>query len=156
LEKLLHPTIFLPESAKLGAVLRRMQSMRTHLAIIVDEHGGIEGIVTMEDLLEEIVGEINDEFDEELRAQIISQADGTYLLDGMLAIRDANRQLNLKLPETDGYTTLGGFLMAQSGQLLEAGEVVEYEGAKFQVERIDKRRIRRVRLTLPPKVEDNS
>jgi len=110
----------------------------------------------MEDLLEEIVGEINDEFDEELRAQIISQADGTYLLDGMLAIRDANRQLNLKLPETDGYTTLGGFLMAQSGQLLEAGEVVEYEGAKFQVERIDKRRIRRVRLTLPPKVEDNS
>ncbi len=156
LEKLLHPTIFLPESAKLGAVLRRMQSVRTHLAIVIDEHGGMEGIVTLEDLLEEIVGEINDEFDEELRAQIISQADGTYLLDGMLAIRDANRQLNLKLPETDGYTTLAGFLMAQSGQLLEAGEVVEYEGAKFQVERIDKRRIRRVRLTLPPKVEDNS
>ena len=156
LEKLLHPTIFLPESAKLGAVLRRMQSVRTHLAIVIDEHGGMEGIVTLEDLLEEIVGEINDEFDEELRAQIISQADGTYLLDGMLAIRDANRQLNLKLPETDGYTTLAGFLMAQSGQLLEAGEVVEYEGTKFQVERIDKRRIRRVRLTLPPKVEDNS
>jgi len=152
LEKLLHPPLFIPETAKLGSLLRQMQSTRTHLAIVVDEHGGMEGIVTLEDLLEEIVGEIDDEYDEEVRLQIINQTDGTYLLDGMLAIHDANRQLNLNLPENDGYTTLAGFLMAQTGQILKAEETVEYEGLRFTVERVDKRRVRRVRLTLPEKV----
>jgi CBS domain containing-hemolysin-like protein len=154
LEKLLHSPLYIPESAKLGSLLRQMQSTNTHIAIVVDEHGGMEGIVTLEDLLEEIVGEINDEFDEELRLQVINQKDGTYLLDGMLAVRDANRQLKLKLPEDDGYTTLGGFLMAQTGRLLEAGEAVEYEGLIFRVERVDKRRIRRVRLTLPQNIKE--
>ncbi len=69
----------------------------------------------------------------------------------MLAVRDANRQLKLKLPEDDGYTTLGGFLMAHTGRLLEAGETIEYEDLRFTVERMDKRRIRRVRLTVPEK-----
>jgi len=151
LEKLLHPALFIPETAKLGLLLRRMQSARIHLAIVVDEHGGMEGVVTLEDLLEEIVGEIDDEYDEEVRLQIINQPDGTYLLDGMLAIHDANRQLNLNLPENDGYTTLAGFLMAQTGQILETGETVEYEGARFTVERVNKRRVRRVRLILPEK-----
>jgi CBS domain containing-hemolysin-like protein len=156
LEKLLHPTIFLPATAKLGATLRRMQSMRTHLAIVIDEHGGMEGIVTLEDLLEEIVGEINDEFDEEVRSQIIKQPDGTYLLDGMLNVRDANRQLDLNLPEDEGYTTLAGFLMAQAGHLLQAGETVEFGGIEFQVERVDKHRIRRVRLILPQDEKENN
>ncbi len=151
LEKLLHSPLYIPESAKLGSLLRQMQSTNTHIAIVVDEHGGMEGIVTLEDLLEEIVGEINDEFDEELRLQVINQKDGTYLLDGMLAVRDANRQLKLNLPEDDGYTTLGGFLMAHTGRLLEAGETVEYENLRFTVERMDKRRVRRVRLTVPEK-----
>jgi CBS domain containing-hemolysin-like protein len=127
-----------------------MQSTNTHLGIIVDEHGVMEGIITLEDLLEEIVGEINDEFDEEVRSQITKEASGAYLLDGMLAIRDANRQLSLNLPENDGYTTLGGFLMAKAGRLLKLGESVEFDGAVFVVERIDKRRILRVRLSAPP------
>jgi CBS domain containing-hemolysin-like protein len=152
LEKLIHLPLFIPETAKLGSLLRQMQSARTHLVIVVDEHGGMEGIVTLEDLLEEIVGEIDDEYDEEVRLQIINQTDGTYLLDGMLAIHDANRQLNLNLPENDGYITLAGFLMAQTGQILETGETVEYEDLRFTVERMDKRRVRRVRLTLPEKV----
>ncbi len=154
IKKLLHSPLYIPESAKLGSLLRQMQSTNNHIAIVVDEHGGMEGIVTLEDLLEEIVGEINDEFDEELRLQVINREDGTYLLDGMLAVRDANRQLKLKLPEDDGYTTLGGFLMAQTGRLLEAGEAVEYEGLIFRVERVDKRRIRRVRLTLPQNIKE--
>jgi CBS domain containing-hemolysin-like protein len=156
LEKLLHAPIYIPETAKLGSVLRQMQSTRTHLAIVVDEHGGMEGIVTLEDLLEEIVGEINDEFDEELRSQVVRQTDETYLLDGMLAMRDANKQLKLNLPEDDGYTTLAGFLMRQSGRILEVGEIVEYEGLSFQVERTDKRRIRRIRLTLPQEDQENN
>jgi CBS domain containing-hemolysin-like protein len=115
----------------------------------------MEGIVTLEDLLEEIVGEINDEFDEEVRSQITKQPDGTYLLDGMLAVRDVNKQFELNLAEDDGYTTLAGFLMARTGRVLEAGELVEYEGLRFRVERVDKRRIRRVRLTLPRESAEN-
>ena len=147
---LLHPPKFIPATARLGAALRLMQSSRTHLAIAVDEHGGMEGIVTLEDLLEEIVGEINDEYDEEVRSQILKEAGGTYLLSGMLTVRDANRQLNLHLPEDGRYTTLAGFLLAQAGRLLQEGETVEYEGLRFKVERVDKRRIRRIRFTTAP------
>ncbi|HKY43280.1 MAG TPA: hemolysin family protein [Pyrinomonadaceae bacterium] len=146
LRNLIHPPQFIPTSARLGAALNQMQSKRIHLGFVVDEHGGIEGIVTLEDLLEEIVGEINDEFDEEVRAQISKEADGTYLLSGMLTVRDANRQLKLDLPEDGGYTTLAGFIMAQAGRLPQTGEVVEYEGMTFKIERLEGRRIRRVRL----------
>jgi len=146
LRDLVHKPQFIPSSARLAAALKQMQSQRIHLGFVVDEHGGVEGIVTLEDLLEEIVGEINDEFDEEVRAQISKEADGVYLLSGMLTVRDANRQLNLDLPEDGGYTTLAGFLMAQAGRLPQTGEVVEYEDMTFRIERLEGRRIRRVRL----------
>ena len=146
-EALLHKPQFIPASVRLGAALKQMQTSRAHLAIVVDEHGGLEGIVTLEDLLEEIVGEINDEFDEEVRAQIIREPNGTYLLSGMLTVRDANRQLNLDLPEHGGYTTLAGFLLAHSGRLLKEGDAVEHDGIRFKVEVVDRRRIRRVRIT---------
>ena len=146
LRNLIHVPQFIPTTARLGAALKLMQSKRIHLGFVVDEYGGLEGIVTLEDLLEEIVGEINDEFDEEVRAQILKEADGTYLLSGMLTVRDANRQLDLDLPEDGGYTTLAGFLMAQAGRLPQTGEVVEYENMTFKIERLEGRRIRRVHL----------
>ena len=144
-EKMMHPPLFVPPTARLGSVLTQMQQTRTHLAFVLDEHGGIEGIVTLEDLLEEIVGEINDEYDEETRSQIAEEPDGTYLLDGMLAVRDANRQFGLKIPEEAGYTTMAGFLLARAGRLLRTGESVEHEGATFTVERLDRLRIRNIR-----------
>jgi CBS domain containing-hemolysin-like protein len=144
--KMIHPPQFIPTSARLGAALKQMQLKRIHLGFVVDEYGGLEGIVTLEDLLEEIVGEINDEFDEEVRAQILKESEGTYVLSGMLTVRDANRQLNLDLPEDGGYTTLAGFLMAQAGRLPQVGEVIEHEGKVFRIERLEGRRIRRVRL----------
>ncbi len=121
LRDLAHPPQFIPLSARLGEALKQMQSKRIHLGFVVDEYGGLEGIVTLEDLLEEIVGEINDEFDEEVRAQILKEPDGTYLLSGMLTVRDANRQLHLDLPEDGSYTTLAGFVMAQAGHLPKGG-----------------------------------
>ena len=147
LRKLVHPAHFIPATARLGAALKQMQAKRSHLAFAVDEHGGIEGIVTLEDLLEEIVGEINDEFDEEVRAQITKEADGSYVLSGILTVRDANRQLQLDLPENSGYTTLAGFLMAQAGRLPQPGDVVQYDNLTFKIERMEGRRIRRVRLS---------
>jgi CBS domain containing-hemolysin-like protein len=149
LETLARPPAFIPATASLGDALRQMQSARAHFVFVTDEHGGVEGILTLEDLLEEIVGEINDEYDEESRSQCVEQPDGTYLLDGMLAVRDANRQLNLELPEDGGYTTVAGYLLARAGRLLAAGDEVGHEGATFRVERVEGRRIRQVRFTPP-------
>ncbi|MDX6710290.1 MAG: magnesium and cobalt exporter, family [Blastocatellia bacterium] len=146
LKRLLHAPLFVPATARLGMVLKLMQLSKTHLAIAVDEHGDMKGIVTLEDLLEEIVGEINDEYDEEVRSQITDE-NGTFLLDGMLAVRDANRHFKLQLPEDRSYTTIAGFLLSQAGHLLSVGETIEYDGACFTVERVDRHRIRRVRFT---------
>jgi hypothetical protein len=94
LKELVRLPTFIPATASLGEALRQMQSVRVHFVFVIDEHGGMEGILTLEDLLEEIVGEINDEYDEEAREQI--RRDGkTYLLDGMLSVRDANQYLKL-------------------------------------------------------------
>jgi CBS domain containing-hemolysin-like protein len=149
LEAILHLPLFVPVTARLGAVLKQMQAGRTHIAFAVDEHGGLEGIVTLEDLLEEIVGDINDEFDEEVRSQIVKE-DGTYVLDGMLAVRDANRRLKLQIPEDGAYNTLAGFILQQLGRLPEPGETVEFDGARFIVERIEGRRLRRIRFIPAP------
>lgn len=146
LEKLLRPPAFIPETTTAGQALKQMQAARVHFVFVVNEHGGIEGIVTLEDLLEEIVGEISDEYDEEVREQIVAES-GSYVLDGMLAVRNANQKLGLKLPEDEGYTTIGGFLMAQAGRVPAAGDTVNYDGGVFKIERMDKRRIRRVRFT---------
>jgi CBS domain containing-hemolysin-like protein len=141
-----HPT-FIPASASLGDALKQMQSARVHLMFVVDEHGGLEGILTLEDLLEEIVGEIDDEYDEEVREQITEQPDGSFLLDGTLAVRDANRRFALDLPEDAGYTTLAGFLMAAAGRMLAEGDEVEHAGALFRVGKVERRRIQSVRFT---------
>ncbi len=146
LRKLVRPPVFIPATASLGEALKQMQASRVHFGFVIDEHGGMEGILTLEDLLEEIVGEINDEYDEEVRAQIVEDG-GTFLLDGMLAVRDANRRFNLHLPEEAGYTTLAGFLLAKAGRILRQGESVEHQGARFTVERVERRRIRRIRFT---------
>ncbi|MBL8206226.1 MAG: HlyC/CorC family transporter [Blastocatellia bacterium] len=152
LEKLLRSPLFVPATARLGPALKQMQAARSHLAIVVDEHGGLEGIVTLEDLLEEIVGEINDEYDEDARAKIVEE-NGSYVLDGSLGVRDANHRLHLNLPEEGSYTTLAGFLLAQAGRILKTGERVEYNGEQFVVEQVDRQRIRRIRFTPKPVTE---
>jgi CBS domain containing-hemolysin-like protein len=145
LKDYIRPPAFIPASASLGEALRRMQSARVHFVFVIDEHGGMEGILTLEDLLEEIVGEINDEFDEEVREQI--RRDGrAYVLDGMLSVRDANQYLKLDLHEDGGYTTIAGFLMDRAGRVLQRGDKVEHERGVFEIERVEKRRITRVRL----------
>lgn len=140
------PPTFIPSAASLGAALKRMQALQVHFLFVVDEHGGLEGILTLEDLLEEIVGEINDEYDEETREQIRKDGE-TYILDGMLPVRDANKRFGIDLTEDESYTTIAGYLLAKAGRLLRPGDRIEDSAGVFSVERVEKRRISRVRFT---------
>jgi CBS domain containing-hemolysin-like protein len=153
MQKLMRPAFFVPDTVSLEAVLRRMQDGRFHFAIVTDEHGGLEGVITLEDLLEEIVGEIEDEFDEEQHRLVTKQTDGSYLLAGSLPLRSANRRLGLKLPEDESYHTLAGFLMAQTGSVMQQGDKVNYDGVEFIVERADRHRIKLVKMTMKQQQE---
>lgn len=146
LEKILKRAIYVVDTARLEDVLRRMQKEKFHFGFVVDEHGGIEGIITLDDLLEEIVGEISDEHDEEVNEQITELPDGSCLLDGGLAVRDLNRRLDMNLPISEAYTTIAGFLMSEAGKLLAEGDSVRFNGHIFNVEKVDKRRIVRVKM----------
>ena len=146
LERILQKPTYVVDTARLEDVLRQMQREKFHFGFVVDEHGGVEGIITLEDLLEEIVGEISDEHDEEVNEQIHPQADGSCILDGGLAVRDLNRRLDMNLPVSEGYTTVAGFLMSEAGTLLSEGDTVPYNGHIFKIEKAAKRRILQVRM----------
>ncbi|HJT29696.1 MAG TPA: hemolysin family protein [Pyrinomonadaceae bacterium] len=148
LEDVLQPPMYVVDTARLEHVLRQMQKAKMHFGFVVDEHGGLEGIITLEDLLEEIVGEISDEHDEEVNEQITEIDKCNYVLAGGLAVRDLNRRLKLSVPESEAYTTVGGFLMTEAGHVLKPGEVVQRDGLVFKVERVEKRRVMRVKLEI--------
>src|SRR5436305_3377909 len=151
LEYILQPPMYVVDTARLEDVLRQMQRKKTHFGFVVDEHGGVEGIITLEDLLEEIVGDISDEHDEEVNEQITEIEPRTYLLDGALAVRDLNRRLKTNLPEDESYTTVGGYLMSVAGHVLQPSEVIEADGLRFIVEKVERRRLLKVTLELPEK-----
>lgn len=151
IEYVLQPPMYVVDTARLEDVLRQMQRKKTHFGFVVDEHGGIEGIITLEDLLEEIVGEISDEHDEEVNEQITQLDERTHTLDGALAVRDLNRRLKTSLPESEAYTTVGGYLMSVAGHVLQPGEVIEADGLRFTVEKVERRRLLKVTLELPEK-----
>ena len=156
LENVLQSPLYVVNTARLEDVLRQMQKAKVHFGFVVDEHGGLEGIITLEDLLEEIVGDISDEHDEEVNEQITAAGEREFLLDGGLAVRDLNRRLKLSVPESETYTTIGGFLMTAAGHLLKTGETVEHNGLVFTIERVERRRVMRVRLQLAPEEKSES
>ena len=141
--------LFVPDIAKVDATLKYMQKNHIHLAIVIDEHGGMEGIVTLEDLLEQIVGEIQDEHDFELDA-IRRAPDGTQIIDADISIRELNKRLKLNLPESGHYSTLAGYLMALAGRILKEGEVVTTEAWKFSVLGTEGRRLVKIRMESLP------
>jgi CBS domain containing-hemolysin-like protein len=154
LEKILQKPLYVVDTGRLEDVLRQMQTAKAHFGFVVDEHGGVEGIITLEDLLEEIVGDISDEHDEEVKEQIHLERDGSYSLDGAVAVRDLNRQLDLNLPVSENYTTVAGFLMSEAGQVLEEGAQVPFNGHVFHIEKVDKRRILKVKMEGSPQNEN--
>jgi len=140
----LRPAIFVPEAKKIDDLLHEMQAARTHLAIIVDEYGVASGVVSLEDLIEEIVGEIHDEFEREEK-MIVKLDNNSWLVDGKMLVADLNDQLKINLPENE-YDTVGGFVFGQLGKSPAVGNMVRYERVKISVERIHRRRITRVKI----------
>ena len=134
---------FLPDGAKVEQALEQMQKQRVHLALVVDEHGGVEGMVTLEDLLEEIVGELSDEREEV--SPIRALTDGSYSLSGSISVKDLNEELGLDLPEDPDYNTLAGLILTRLGRIPAGGEELAVEGLMLSVERVSHRRIVRVR-----------
>jgi len=146
LETILRPAAFVPESQSAASVLRDMRAGRHHLAIVIDEFGGFSGIVTLEDLLEQIVGDIRDEHDVEEVAPIQDLGDGRLVVDASLALTDLSRYLGTELPTEGDYHSLGGFLAAQHGRVPEVGATLSAFGLEFIVREADARRVTKVEI----------
>lgn len=147
--------LFVPDTAKVDTTLKYMQKNRIHLAVVIEEHGGMEGIVTLEDLLEQIVGEIQDEHDFELDA-IRHLPDNAILMEADISIREVNKRLKMGLPESSHYSTLAGFLLAQAGRLLRKNDEVLFPPWKFIVLDTEGRRLVKVRMERTPADPKNS
>src|SRR3989442_2110798 len=123
-----------------------MQRDKVHIAIVVDEYGGTAGLVTIEDLVEEIVGEIRDEYDVE-QELVLPVSENEALMDARVSFEEVRETFDLSVPPSENYDTLGGFLVAQLGHFPRVGESVQSGGARFVVESVEGRRIRRVRVS---------
>ena len=140
---LLRPAVLIPESKKLNLLLKEFRLSRNHMAIVVDEYGGVAGLVTIEDVLEQIVGKIDDEHDdaEDDSALIAAQADGQYVVDALTPIGDFNERFGAGFPD-DEYDTIGGLVTEAIGHLPEVGEELTLDRFEFRVIRADARRVR--------------
>jgi putative hemolysin len=149
LRKMLHPAHLVPETKKVGVLLKELQKRRRHLAIVVDEHGSLSGLVTLEDLLEEIVGEIRDEYDWEERP-VERLRDGSLVVEGTLSAADLRDQYGVPLPESPEFETVAGFMLDELGSLPRGGEVVQAGEWRLTVVDVDRRRISKVKIEKRP------
>ena len=140
----IRPTIVLPETLQVIQAFRRMQKGRHHIAVVVDEHGGTEGIITLEDIIEEVMGEIQDEYDWE-EAEVSHVGKDEVVMDGSASVRDVNRMLGAAIPESDDYDTLAGFILATTGAVPRVGQKVGVPPFEFEVVNVERRRIVKVR-----------
>jgi CBS domain containing-hemolysin-like protein len=147
------PATVIPENKPVSKLMREMQRDHFHLAIVADEYGSIVGLVTLEDCLEELVGDIIDEHDDEDQ-MVRSLSNGEFLVDGAMSISDFNEQFDLELPDED-WDTVGGFVFATLEHVPRIGESIDFDGWKFVAEEVEGRRIRRVRVSPVLEREEN-
>jgi putative hemolysin len=145
LTEILRPAFFAPETTQVSRLLKQMQKRRMPMALVVDEYGGVEGLVTIEDLIEEIVGEIRDEADRE-QQPVERLRDGSYLVDASISIRDLAEQHDLPFPESPEYETLAGFILAQLQRIPRGGEIVTHRDWRLTIVDMDGRRVARVKV----------
>jgi putative hemolysin len=145
---IVRPAVFVPETKPVARLMREMQAGKYHMAVLVDEYGGIAGLVTLEDCIEELIGDIVDEYDVE-DTEVERLADGELRVDGGLSIDELNELLELDLPDSD-WDTVGGFVLGTLGHVPHEGESIEHRGHRFTAERMEGHRIARVRVAPMP------
>lgn len=142
--KIIKSPMFIPETMKISILLREMQKKRVHMAIVIDEYGAVSGLVTLEDLLEEIVGEIRDEYDTE--SPVIQLSNGSMIIDASISVRDLMEDYNVEIPESAEYETLGGFIVTYLQRIPRTGDIVEMEDKKLRIIEMVGQRIAKVKL----------
>jgi putative hemolysin len=151
LASVMHPAFFVPDSMQISDLLRELQTRRTHMAIVVNEFGTVVGLVTIEDLLEEIVGEIRDEFDVDEEQPIQELSDGSLLVQGSLPLDALKEHYGTPFEETPNYRTVAGFVLAELKRIPKGGEAISTSGYKMTVVVLDGRRISKIRIEGPLK-----
>lgn len=148
IDKLLRKAYYYPYSAKIEDILKDMQKKKFQLALVVDEYGGIEGLVSLEDILEEIVGEIQDEYDIEESPSIIPQTENVWSVDGDANIKDLNQILPIQLPEDDDYNTISGFILKIADKIPKENEVFQYQNITLTIEKMEGKKIMKVSVKM--------
>ncbi len=143
----LRPAVFVPESKRVNILLKDFKRGRSHMAIVVDEYGGVAGLVTIEDVLELIVGEIDDEYDDAETAPILKQDDRRFLVNGLTTVEQFNTYFGTALPTTD-FDTIGGLVMHRFGHMPKRGESVKIDKYSFNVQRADSRRVQHLQVSV--------
>jgi magnesium and cobalt transporter len=149
IREFMRPALFVPESKRLNVLLREFRRNRNHMAIVVDEYGGVSGLVTIEDVIEQIVGEIDDEYDVEDDQNIRRDAERQFTVRGVTRIAEFNEYFTAQLSEEQGFDTIAGLVMKQLGHLPRRGESASIDGFEFRVLRADRRRIEALRVLAP-------
>jgi putative hemolysin len=155
IRKILHPVHFVPETKKVGALLKDLQKRRTHMALVIDEHGSVTGLVTLEDLLEVIVGDIKDEYDWEERP-VERLRDGSLIVEGTLSAAELRAKYDVPIPESEEFQTVAGFMLAQLGVVPKGGEVVPLGEHRLLVVDVERNRISKVKIERLPGVVGGS
>jgi magnesium and cobalt transporter len=148
----MRPAVFVPESKRLNVLLKDFRRNRNHMAIVVDEYGGVSGLVTIEDVIEQIVGDIDDEYDVEDDHNIRKEAERQFTVRGVTRIEEFNEYFGAHLSEEEGFDTVAGLLMKEFGRLPRRGDAAIIDGFEFRVTRADRRRIDALRVVPPQDV----
>ena len=154
--QVMHDVLVVPETKTLLDLLGEFQQRKRHLAVVVDEFGSTAGVISVEDVLEQLVGELEDEFDIASSQPAVTDANAPLLLDGAINIRDLETQYEVKLPQDEGFETLAGFILSRLQKMPEGGEALDYEGRRFVVEKMDGHRIATVRIEPVPTPADSA
>ena len=154
IRKFMRSAVFIPEYKPVEGLLQQMKKSKHHMAIVVDEHGGMSGIVTLEDIVEEILGEIQDEYDQDEQTEFTEMSPNKYDVDAKINIGDLEDILDIEFPEDEDYDTLGGLVLSIHGSIPSKNEIVRYKNLSILVKEIKKRRI--LRLEITKHVEDNT
>jgi magnesium and cobalt transporter len=152
IREVLRPAVFIPESKRLNVLLKEFRISHNHMAIVVDEYGGVSGLLTIEDVLEQIVGDIGDEYDVDEGEGIRREGERTFSVPALTRIEDFNEAFGTRFSDEE-FDTIGGLVLHELGRMPRRGEAIEIGGLELKVQRVDRRRIETLRVTTPAEIE---